>query len=145
MEQYQTMHLVKSEDLNHHGTLFAARTASWFVEAGFIAVASAHGDPAQVVCRNMHGMSFKHPVRNGSLVKLTSRVVFTGETSLMVYISVLDCRDNTVAVDGYMTFVTVEEKTGKKIPHGIVLDEAADEEERQEREEALRLRKSRTA
>lgn len=33
MKKYYTTHLVKSEDLNHHGTLFAARTASWFVEA----------------------------------------------------------------------------------------------------------------
>jgi len=31
-----TMRLVKSEDLNHHGTLFAGRTAEWFVESGRI-------------------------------------------------------------------------------------------------------------
>ena len=34
---YRTYHLVKSEDLNHHGTLYAGRNAEWFVEAGFIA------------------------------------------------------------------------------------------------------------
>ncbi|NTU75550.1 MAG: acyl-CoA thioesterase, partial [Anaerolineaceae bacterium] len=34
-----TQHLVKSEDLNHHGTLYAGRTAEWFVESGFIAAA----------------------------------------------------------------------------------------------------------
>lgn len=33
MRKYYTTHLVKSEDLNHHGTLFAARMASRFVEA----------------------------------------------------------------------------------------------------------------
>lgn len=33
MKKYYTTHLVKSEDLNHHGTLFAARMASRFVEA----------------------------------------------------------------------------------------------------------------
>ena len=32
-------HLVKSEDLNHHRTLFAGRGAEWLVEAGFIAAA----------------------------------------------------------------------------------------------------------
>ncbi|MDP2989667.1 MAG: hypothetical protein Q8O57_03775 [Kiritimatiellota bacterium] len=37
---YVTNHLVKSEDLNHHGTLYAGRTAEWFVESGFIAAAS---------------------------------------------------------------------------------------------------------
>ena len=37
MKQYETSHLVKQEDLNHHGTLFAARAAAWFVEAAFVA------------------------------------------------------------------------------------------------------------
>ena len=32
-----THHLVRSEDLNHHGTLFAGRSSEWFIEAGFIA------------------------------------------------------------------------------------------------------------
>ena len=65
MKKYYATHLVKSEDLNHHGTLFAARTASWFVESAFIAAACEHGDPSEIVCRNIHGMSFRTPVRNG--------------------------------------------------------------------------------
>ena len=31
-----TQHVVMGGDLNHHGTLYAGRTAEWFVEAGFI-------------------------------------------------------------------------------------------------------------
>ena len=34
-----TRHFVVGEHLNHHGTLFAARAASWFVEAGLMAAA----------------------------------------------------------------------------------------------------------
>ena len=33
-----TNRFVKSEDLNHHGTLFAGRSAEWFIEAGLMAV-----------------------------------------------------------------------------------------------------------
>jgi hypothetical protein len=33
---FSTMRLVKSEDLNHHGTLFAGRSAEWFVESGLL-------------------------------------------------------------------------------------------------------------
>ena len=33
MEIVKISRLVKSEDLNHHGTLFAGRGAEWFVEA----------------------------------------------------------------------------------------------------------------
>ena len=40
METLTIYHLVKSEDLNHHGTLFAGRGAEWLVEAGFIAAAN---------------------------------------------------------------------------------------------------------
>ena len=32
MKNYYTTRLVKSEDLNHHGTLFAGRMSEWFVE-----------------------------------------------------------------------------------------------------------------
>ena len=45
MKKYYATHLVKSEDLNHHGTLFAARTASWFVESAFIAAACEYVFP----------------------------------------------------------------------------------------------------
>jgi acyl-CoA hydrolase len=49
--------LVKSENLNHHGTQFAGRSAEWFVEARFIATASAL--PAQNIVRlKIHGMTF---------------------------------------------------------------------------------------
>lgn len=33
MNRAKISRLVKSEDLNHHGTLFAGRMSEWFVEA----------------------------------------------------------------------------------------------------------------
>lgn len=45
MKVFKISHLVKSEDLNHHGTLFAGRTAEWLVEAGFVTAAAEHGRP----------------------------------------------------------------------------------------------------
>lgn len=47
--QFTTYHLVKSEDLNHHGTLFAGRGAEWFVESGFIAAANLV-NPKNLIC-----------------------------------------------------------------------------------------------
>ena len=64
-----TMRLVKSEDLNHHGTLFAGRTAEWFIESGFIA-ATALLDPKNVVCLKVHGMYFTSPAKPGEVLKL---------------------------------------------------------------------------
>ena len=67
LEALKTCRLIKSEDLNHHGTLFAGRCAEWFVESGFIAVA-AKLDPRTVVCLKIHGMEFLHPVTLGSVL-----------------------------------------------------------------------------
>jgi hypothetical protein len=32
------LHLIRSEDLNHHGALFAGQMAKWLVEAGLMVV-----------------------------------------------------------------------------------------------------------
>lgn len=140
MKQYYTTHLVKSEDLNHHGTLFAARTASWFVEAAFACAACEHGDPSEIVCRNIHGMSFSSPVNCGDIVRFTARVVHVGTTSLMVHVDVVSELTGKKAVDGYLTFVTIDHATGQKKPHGIILDEPEDEREAQQRRNAETLR-----
>ena len=55
-------HLVRPEDLNHHGTLFAGQTAKWLVEAGVIAAARLTGKAEDV------GASF--PLRKQSPVCL---------------------------------------------------------------------------
>lgn len=140
MKKYYTTHLVKSEDLNHHGTLFAARTASWFVEAAFACAACEHGNPNEIVCRNIHGMSFSSPVHCGDIVRFTARVVHTGNTSLMVHVDVVSELTGQKAVDGYLTFVTIDHDTGKKKTHNVVLDQAEDEHELDQRKAALALR-----
>jgi acyl-CoA hydrolase len=113
--QYTSMHLVKGEDLNHHGTLFAGRTAEWFVESGFISAASAT-KPENIVCLKIHGMTFTRPIRKGELVSFTSRIVMTGETKLVSYIEVK--ASGKLAVRGFITFVHVDLE-GKSIPHGL--------------------------
>ncbi len=140
MKKYYTSHLVKGEDLNHHGTLFAARTASWFVESAFIAAACEHGDPGEILCRNIHGMHFGIPVNNGAVVKFVSRVAYAGKTSLTVHVEVTDELSGKLAVEGFLTFVTVSNDTNEKFAHGIRLDEPEDDRERAIREEAQHLR-----
>jgi len=138
MKEYLCSRLVKSEDLNHHGTLFAGRTAEWFVESAFIAAASTMGDPEKVVCLNIHGFVFKTPINKGEIVKFTSKVVRLGTTSIVVYTR-LDMELSYITpVEGFITFISVDEN-GNKVPHGLVLDEAKDEEELEIRERAKNL------
>jgi acyl-CoA hydrolase len=112
---YTNYHLVKSEDLNHHGTLYAGRTAEWFVESGFIAAASAT-KPENIVCLKIHGMLFTRPVRRGDVVCFKSKIVHTGRTRLIAYIDVV-VREETV-VSGFITFIHVD-ADGQSLPHGV--------------------------
>lgn len=137
MKQYETTHLVKSEDLNHHGTLFAARAAAWLVEAAFVAAGCACGSTEGLVCRSLNDMSFYRPVQKGTILKFLTRVVYAGRSSFMVAVTAVDALSEIGCeksyIEGLLTFVTIDEN-GHKSEHHIKLDEPEDEEE-------LRLRK----
>jgi acyl-CoA hydrolase len=117
---FVTNRLVKGEDLNHHGTLFAGRGAQWFVEAGFIAAAGITR-PERILCLNVHGMLFKKPVNKGSIIRYESKVVFAGTTSLVSYIKVHFGPDDEFLLEGFVTFINVDGQ-GMPTPHGIVID-----------------------
>ncbi|HNY84482.1 MAG TPA: hotdog domain-containing protein [Anaerolineaceae bacterium] len=127
-------HLVKGEDLNHHRTLFAGRGAEWLVEAGFIAAADML-NPEFILCLKIHGMQFRRPVRPGEVVRFVSSVVLAGRSSLVAYIRA-DVKGQ-LTVDGFITFVYVDEN-GKPRPHGLVI-EAETPEEIELQEQARRL------
>lgn len=139
MKEYTCSRLVKSEDLNHHGTLFAGRTTEWIVESAFISAASLVGNPKKVVCINVHGLVFKSPITKGSIITLKSRVVKLGKTSITVYTHVCSELTNMIPVEGFLTFVSVDDE-GNKTPHGLVLDETTDELELQIRAKAEGLK-----
>jgi acyl-CoA hydrolase len=112
---FTSVHLVKGEDLNHHGTLYAGRTAEWFVESGFIAAASMT-KPENIVCLKIHGMMFSRPIRKGELPVFTSRVALTGDTKIVSLIEVRVL--GKLAVRGFITFIHVDLE-GKSLPHGL--------------------------
>ena len=114
--------LVKSEDLNHHRTLYAGRCAEWFVEAGFIAAASVL--PAdKVVCLKVHGLTFTRPARSGDIVRFQSKIIETGRTSLKVSVDLMLQNAAELIVSGMITFIHVD-KLGRPEPHGLVLEES---------------------
>jgi acyl-CoA hydrolase len=115
-----TQRLVKSEDLNHHGTLFAGRSAEWVVEAGFVAVAD-YVSPQNLVCVKLHGMHFARPARAGEVICFESKVVYAGRTSFTTYTKVYKRGyEKNFMVEGFITFVHVSNHTKPK-PHGVVI------------------------
>jgi acyl-CoA hydrolase len=129
--------LVKSEDLNHHGTLFAGRSAEWFVEAGFIAAASVL-PPKNIVCVKIHGLTFTKPIHAGEIVRFESKIVRTGTSSLTVYVQILVADLETPVLRGFITFVHVDDE-GQAAPHGLTLT-LETEEDRMLHREALELK-----
>jgi acyl-CoA hydrolase len=119
-----TNHLVKSEDLNHHGTLYAGRTAEWFVESGFIAAASLT-HPENIVCLKIHGMLFSRPVRRGEIVCFESRIVCSGKSRLVAYIETKV--KEQIVISGFITFIHVDSE-GHPLPHGINIETSTPEE-----------------
>jgi acyl-CoA hydrolase len=133
---YTSSHLVKGEDLNHHGTLYAGRTAEWFVESGFIAAASLTR-PENIVCLKIHGMTFSRPVKKGEIISFESKVVHTGKSRIISYIRVKVA--GQIVVEGFITFVHVD-LDGKPLPHGIQITPTTPEDvELQEKAKSLTL------
>lgn len=120
--------LVKSEDLNHHGTLFAGRSAEWFIEAGFIAAASAL--PAEnIVCLKVHGLTFTHPIKAGEIACFESKIVHAGRSSLVVYVRLRLQGWEDPILSGFITFVHIN-GSGKADPHGLKLELSSEEDRR---------------
>lgn len=123
-------HMVKSVDLNHHGTLYAGRAAEWVVETGFMtARAALDCSPANIVCVRMNGMDFREPVRAGETIVMEGRPVTVGRTSISIYVKVTTLRPHQppkLATEGLLTFVHVIE--GKAMPHGVTAEPTADPE-----------------
>lgn len=132
---YTIYHLVKSEDLNHHGTLYAGRNAEWFVEAGFVAAASLTS-PQNIVCLKIHGLEFTRPVRAGEIACFHSKIILTGRSRIVAHIK-MSVNGNDV-VKGFITFVHVDEN-GRALPHGITITTTTPEDlELQKEAENLR-------
>lgn len=135
IKTYQSHHLVTTADLNHHGTLYAARTAQWFMEAGFIAAAKLT-KPENIVCLKIHGMHFTKPILKGRVICFESKVILAGRTSLVAYIQVED--NDEILLRGFITFIHVD-ADGKPIPHSVALTPVTPEDVNLQ-EEASNLR-----
>lgn len=114
------LHMVRPQDLNHHGTLFAGQMASWLVEAGFIAAARLCGKPEDIVCVQINEMAFKKPINLGDIIEIKSRIAHLGSTSITVYSQVFRKQDALPLVSNMATFVSVD-KQNKPYPHGFTL------------------------
>jgi len=117
-------HFVMSQDLNHHGTLYAGRCVEWMVEAGLIAACDAIRR-IDVVCVHINDLYFRKPVQKGHQVEYTSTVCYVGRSSLVAYVRVQNVINGDFIVDGFFTYVNVDEE-GLPLPHHLQLEADSD-------------------
>lgn len=121
-----TNHLVKGEDLNHHGTLFAGRATEWVIESGFLAAADFLGT-GSVVCAKVNDIHFYRPIHAGDRVHFVSKIVSAWHSRLLAYVYVTVGEEQKI--DGFITFVSVDDQ-GKSKPHGKLVDATTDDDKK---------------
>ena len=115
-------HLKKTEPLvlvemvfpnstNHYGTMFGGKVLDLMDRAAFLA--ATRFTEQSIVTASMERIDFFHPIKNGHIVELHARVVYTGRTSLTVKVDLF--AENPLrhyreqACKGYFNMVSVDE------------------------------------
>lgn len=124
METIITQHLVRNEDLNHHGSLFAGRSAEWMTEAAFMTAASLLSAES-IVAVKINELCYLAPVYPGDVLEIEGKAVYAGKSSVVIYVSA-EVKGSKV-IEGFSTFVHIDEN-GRSIPHGITIEAATEEE-----------------
>lgn len=138
MKRYRSSHMVRMENLNHHGNLYAGQGIEWMIETSFIVICTEYGDPQGLLYKNTHKFDFYKTVEPGDIITYEGLIVRTGRTSVTLRVGLYNEKTGALHAEGFTTFVSVDEN-GKSVPHGLTLDAPADEEEQKWREEADRF------
>ena len=109
-------HMVLSRDLNPHDTLFAGQGTSY------------------IVCLGLDGLRFLHPVHKGDTIRVDSSIVYAGTSGIGVYITLSLLPDGPVAASCFVSFVHIDEATGRAVPHGVTLAELPPEMARRQKQ-----------
>jgi len=134
MNTIMTHHLVRSEDLNHHNTLYAGRAADWFIEVGYMAV-EQYLPSSNVVCAKIEETTFFKSIYSGETVRIESGVIYAAGSRLVSYIATYVGEEKRA--EGYITFAYVGEY-GHSKAHGIAI-EAETEGEIAQQERAKKM------
>ena len=83
---FSSYFLVRHQDLNHAGTLFGGKMMAWADELAFIAASLTHPG-CTFVTKVFEKFDFIHGPGEGAIVRIDSRVVSKGTSSVRVEVS----------------------------------------------------------
>ncbi len=116
-----TMHLVKSEDLNHHQTLYGGRCVEWCVHAAYITAESCFEAPQPLVFMSIRSLSVRAPARLGDIVQFSGLIDYIGDSTIGVRVDARITQprsDQKIVATGTFLFCSVDEN-GRAISHGL--------------------------
>jgi acyl-CoA hydrolase len=109
--------LIRSEFLNHYGTLFGGYMMQWADDMAYNAASLAFPG-ANFVTKLFGQFDFTSPVRGGDIIKIFGQVESTGTTSCKIKVWAVNAR---TGADVFSTFaVMVNVLDGKAIPLAVV-------------------------
>ncbi len=113
MDHYK---IVLPEHLNDYGSLFGGTLLKWVDEIAYIHV-SLDYPGKQFVTVSLDNVVFKHPIRNGQILRFVCSRLREGNTSVSYGVRVLGARynadDERVLFENTITFVRVDDKGHK--------------------------------
>jgi acyl-CoA hydrolase len=105
--------LIRSEFLNHYGTLFGGYMMQWADDMAYSAASLAYPQ-ASFVTKLFGQFDFTSPVRSGDIIKIFGEVESVGNTSCKIAVWAVNARTNA---DVFRTFaVMVNVQDGRAIP-----------------------------
>lgn len=119
--QVTTNHLIKSEDLNHHLTLYAGRCVEWCVEMAYVTAQRCFDKSRPLVFMSIRSLSMRSPARLGDILQLTGTVDYTGDSTIGVRVDARLAQpagEGRAVATGTFLFCTVDAE-GKAVSHGL--------------------------
>lgn len=121
--------MVLPRDLNPRDTLFAGSCANFMIETGFLAAEQFFGTP-HMVCFALNGMKFLKSIGKGTSVTMEARVIYAGKSSIGVYVSMYTLHKEEKAAECFLSYVAIDEKTRRPVPHQLVIDDLTEYEKK---------------
>ncbi|MDI7742697.1 acyl-CoA thioesterase [Lysinibacillus fusiformis] len=121
-------HLILPPDTNHHGTIFGGKVLAYIDEiAAITSMKHAGGNTVTVSIDSVDFLSSAHV---GDILELESMVVYTGKTSITVFVRVtafhVETGESTLTTESFVTMVAVDEN-GKPRPVSQVVIETEEQ------------------
>ncbi|KGR86193.1 acyl-CoA thioesterase [Lysinibacillus odysseyi] len=117
-------HLILPPDTNHHGSIFGGTVLAYIDEMA--AITSMKHAGYNTVTASIDSVDFLSPARVGDVLELESIVVYTGRTSITVFVRVTSFRvktgERTLTTESFVTMVAVDENGQPQPVPPIVLE-----------------------